>query len=215
MYPYLFHKILASYHISRVTWCDKCYLQIKKRPTISGCRVRQYVLAFISPDPLKLSISNYELTFVSDKWQRSHRLQHMACYSSHTICHGFFTRHCCHGNKKEVNTVSHRLLVKPITLGEVPARSGYRELEQYAAFFFKFYSVAPYRNCWHARNVRSNFQFTFFGVSWRWLHAGNRVWAKEGAELSQQQVGGTRQVWRKTVWGFSDTPELLKHTYNH
>lgn len=94
---------------------------------------------------LNSSASNSELTgmsgIVPDKWQQSHLLHHMACYSSHTICHWFlffvfFTRHRCYGNKKEVNTVSRTLLVKPITLGEVPARSGSRELEQCAILSF-------------------------------------------------------------------------------
>lgn len=103
----------------------------------------------------------------------------MACCSSHTICHCFFTQHRCHGNQKEANTVSRTLLVKPITLGNVPARTGYHELEQYANLFFILFL--------HIETVdmREMNRATFgshSSVCWRWLHADNRVWAKEGAE---------------------------------
>ncbi len=50
----------------------------------------------------------------------SHLLQHMARYSSHTVCLCFLTgQHSYHGSEKEVITVDGTLLVKTFTLGEL------------------------------------------------------------------------------------------------
>lgn len=106
---------------------------------------------------------------------------HGVLFLAHNLSLGFFfTWHCCHGNQREVTTVSRALLVKPITHGEVPARSGCRELEQCAILPF----VSPYRNCVDMPELK--------GATFGWCSsaspgggdaADHLAWAKQGAQL--------------------------------
>lgn len=137
---------------------------------------------------LKSSASNSELTgmsgIVPDKWQRSHLLHHMACYSSHTICHWFlfFVFHptpLLRQQKGSEYCQSHAVSQAHHTWG---SSCQIWKPWTWAMCNSFFHSVPSYRNRWRAGNERSNFQFTFFAVFWQRLHADNRVWAKEGAE---------------------------------
>lgn len=90
------------------------------------------------------SFSNSVKAFLPDKWQVSHLLHHMACYSSHTICHCFLTvQHSSHGSKKEVSTVDGALLVKTVTLGELKSQIWMLHIYVLPDAFFK----APCSEC--------------------------------------------------------------------
>lgn len=76
---------------------------------------------------------------VPDQQQRSH---HSVRFLTHNLSLFFFKpRHGYPSNQKEVNTVSRTLLVRPIALGEVPARSGCCELEQCAIVCGEFLRI--------------------------------------------------------------------------